>query len=224
MKNVAVMLSGCGAFDGAEIQETTSTLIHLGLKKASYKIFSPFGPQLHVINHMTGEPVEGASRMIQEEAARIARGAVLDIAKWDEIVKTEKFDALILPGGFGVMKNLSTFGVSGPQGTMRDDVAAVLKYFHDAKRPIGCACIAPMLLARTFPGSTITMGAATGFAADMAKGFGANVVEATDPNAIVVDEKNKFVTTPAYMLGDEIGAHGVFGGIGNMVEKVLQLA
>ena len=77
MTKVAVILSGCGVYDGAEINEAVLTLLALEQQGATYQCFAPDVEQMHVINHLTGEPVEGESRNVLVEAARIARGDVL---------------------------------------------------------------------------------------------------------------------------------------------------
>ena len=104
MKTVAVLLSGCGYLDGAEIRESVLTLLALDSEDVQYKIFAPDKDQHHVVNHLTNEPSK-ASRNILVESARIARGDVQDISH----LEVGNFDALIIPGGFGVAKNLCTF-------------------------------------------------------------------------------------------------------------------
>ncbi len=108
-KRVGVILSGCGVYDGAEIHESVIMLLALDRAGAEVVICAPDVEQMHVINHHTGEVAEGESRNVRIEAARIARGPVADVAEID----ADDLDALILPGGFGAAKNLSTFAVAG---------------------------------------------------------------------------------------------------------------
>ena len=68
MANVAVVLAGCGVYDGAEINEAVLTLLSLEQQGADYQCFAPDKEQMHVINHLTGEPAEGE----EEEAANPA--------------------------------------------------------------------------------------------------------------------------------------------------------
>lgn len=212
----AVVLSGCGVFDGAEIHEATSMLIGLDMRGHEYKVFAPDAPVGHVINHQVGAPAEGETRNMMVEAARIARGPVTPLSE----LKADEFSALVLPGGFGVMKNLSTFAFDGADGKVRDDVQAALKAFRAAKKPIGAACIAPMLVASTFKQGTITLGAEAGDIPDMARGFGATV-EACDPDKTVVDEALKVVTTPAYMY--DVGPAKVWKSINALLDEVERL-
>ncbi len=73
MKKFAVVLSGCGVYDGAEIQEATLSMLAIAKQGCRYEIFAPDTKQHHVINHITGDEME-ESRNVLVEAARIARG------------------------------------------------------------------------------------------------------------------------------------------------------
>uniref|UniRef100_A0A4W5L3F0 Uncharacterized protein n=1 Tax=Hucho hucho TaxID=62062 RepID=A0A4W5L3F0_9TELE len=97
MKKVAVILSGCGVFDGAEIHEAVISLLALARQGVAVQCFAPNVAQLHVINHLTGEVSEGESRNVLVEAARICRGQIRDVAELD----ARDYDALLVPGGFG---------------------------------------------------------------------------------------------------------------------------
>ena len=76
---VGVVLSGCGVYDGAEIHESVLTLLALDRAGAEAVCLAPDAAQRHVVNHLTGQPVEGESRNVLIEAARIARGRVKDL-------------------------------------------------------------------------------------------------------------------------------------------------
>ena len=143
MTRVAVVLSGCGVYDGAEINEAVLTLLCLEQQGASYQCIAPDIPQMHVINHLTGEPVQGESRNVLVEAARIARGNIQDLAK----ARVDDFDALLVPGGFGAAKNLSDFAVVGAGMTVQPDFLKLAREFHQRGKPIGLICIAPVMAA-----------------------------------------------------------------------------
>ena len=96
MKKIGVILSGCGVYDGAEIHESTLTLLALDRQGAAYQCFAPDVEQAHVVNHLNGE-VSDESRNVLVESARIARGAIKDVKEFD----AADFDAIIFPGGFG---------------------------------------------------------------------------------------------------------------------------
>src|SRR6056297_1604866 len=96
-KKIALVLAGNGVYDGAEIHETTMTMLAVHQAGASYHCFAPDIDQIHVINHFTGKEMK-ESRNVLVEAARIARG---DIKPLDEL-EMKDYDAIIIPGGFGV--------------------------------------------------------------------------------------------------------------------------
>src|SRR3990167_9599957 len=116
-KKVAVILSGCGVFDGSEIHEAVSTLLALDLAGAHYECFAPNISQTRVVNHLTNETTN-ETRNVLVEAARIARGKIHDIKK----AKIENFDAAIYPGGHGAALNLCNFGTKGADMEINADV------------------------------------------------------------------------------------------------------
>lgn len=214
---VGVILSGCGFKDGSEIHESVLTLLALDRAGAQALCFAPDIPQAQVINHLTGKPVR-QTRNVLEESARIARGQIEDVAKADAAA----LDALILPGGFGAAHNLCTFGSQGEQGRVDAGVARLVRAMHAARKPIGAICIAPAVLAlvlgREHP--TLTIGNDHATAARL-EACGARHLDCP-VQSITVDEVQRIVTTPAYMLGPTI--RHVAQGIERCVEAVLALA
>ena len=217
---VAVLLAGCGHLDGAEVREAVLTLLALDQHGAAYQCMAPNAPQHHVVNHVTGEPVEGAVRNILEESSRIARlGKCMDLKD----ARVEDFDALMMPGGFGVAKNHCTFALDGAGGSVRPDVAAFVAGFFDARKPVGAICIAPALVALTLQGKervTLTLGNDAG-CADAMQQLGHQHHLTPDARQIVIDEAHKLVTTPAYMF-DDARLSDVFFGIERCVTEVLK--
>ncbi|MEC4562456.1 isoprenoid biosynthesis glyoxalase ElbB [Pseudomonas inefficax] len=214
-KKVAVILSGCGVYDGAEIHESVITLLRLDQRGAQVQCFAPNIAQMHVINHLTGEEMP-ESRNVLVESARIARGEVKDIRE----AKAEDFDALIVPGGFGAAKNLSNFAVEGANCSVNPDVLALAEAFAAACKPVGLICISPALAAKIYgPGVVCTIGSDAGTAATVTK-MGATHEEC-DVHDIVEDTQRKLVTTPAYMEAKSISEAA--GGIYKLVDRVLEL-
>ncbi|WP_347169880.1 isoprenoid biosynthesis glyoxalase ElbB [Pseudomonas salmasensis] len=214
-KKIAVILSGCGVYDGAEIHESVITLLRLDQRGAQVECFAPDVAQLHVINHLTGEEMP-ESRNVLVESARIARGAVKDIGQ----ANAADFDALIVPGGFGAAKNLSNFAVEGAGCSINPQVLALAEAFAEAGKPVGLICISPALAAKIYgPGVTCTIGNDAETAAALDK-MGATHVECTVED-IVEDPARKLVSTPAYMLGKNISE--VASGINKLVDRVLEL-
>ncbi|WPN47067.1 isoprenoid biosynthesis glyoxalase ElbB [Pseudomonas sp. P8_241] len=214
-KKVAVILSGCGVYDGAEIYESVITLLRLDQRGAQVQCFAPDIAQLHVINHLTGQEMP-ESRNVLVESARIARGEVKDIRE----ANAEEFDALIVPGGFGSAKNLSNFAIAGTGCSVQPDVLTLTEAFAEAGKPVGLICISPALAAKIYgPGVTCTIGNDTDTAAALNK-MGATHKECA-VNDIVEDKARKLVTTPAYMLAQSISEAA--SGINKLVDRVLEL-
>ena len=214
-KKVAVILSGCGVYDGAEIHESVITLLRLDQRGAQVQCFAPNIAQMHVINHLTGEEMP-ESRNVLVESARIARGEVKDTRE----ANAEDFDALIVPGGFGAAKNLSNFAVEGTNCSVNPDVLALAEAFADACKPVGLICISPALAAKIYgPGVVCTIGNDAGTAAAVEKMGGKH--EECDVHDIVEDTQRKLVTTPAYMVAKSISEAA--GGIYKLVDRVLEL-
>ena len=217
MSNVAVILSGCGVYDGAEINEAVLTLLSLEQQGASYQCFAPDREQMHVINHLTGEPAEGESRNVLVEAARIARGNIKPITEAD----AADFDALVVPGGFGAAKNLCDFAVAGDGMSVQADFLQLAQQFHQAGKPIGLICIAPVMAAAICgEGTRCTIGNDPETAAAI-KAMGGEHLDCPVTEARV-DVQKKMVTTPAYMLAGSVSE--AYAGIRDCVREVLALA
>lgn len=215
-KRVAVVLAGCGVYDGSEIHEAVLTLLELDRQGASYQCFAPNIEQLHVINHVTGSEVKGESRNVLVEAARIARGHIKDVAQ----ANIDDFDALIVPGGFGAAKNLCDFAVKGSAMSVQPDFLRFAKAMHGAGKPIGLICIAPTMAAKIIgPGVECTIGDDVETAAAI-EAMGAKHIDCAVGKA-VVDKRNNLVTTPAYMLAQRISEAA--DGIHECVKSVLAL-
>ncbi|QTA92895.1 isoprenoid biosynthesis glyoxalase ElbB [Desulfonema magnum] len=215
-KKVGVLLSGCGVFDGAEIHEAVLTLLYLDQQGAEAVCMAPDIPQAHVINHLTQEEMN-ETRNVLVESARIARGEIKNIKE----VKSNDIDALILPGGFGAAKNLSEFAFKGPEGEVNPDVRQLVNDMVNAGKPVGALCIAPATLGMAVKEK----------APEMTIGKEEQVIGALNAigvkhkvcavDEIAVDEKNKIVTTPAYMLGP--GIKDVAKGIEKVVTQILSM-
>jgi enhancing lycopene biosynthesis protein 2 len=213
---VALVLSGCGVYDGSEIHEASACMVHLSRHNAEVAIFAPDMNQLHVVNHVNGAPCATLVRNVFVESARIARGNIKPLNALD----VEKFDAIVFPGGFGVAKNLCTYAVEGSKMTVNKDVEHVILAFHAAKKPIGLCCIAPLLAACAIKGCEVTIGSDF----DTAKVIQELGSRHVNKRALEshIDTRNKIVTTPAFMLDAPI--HEIFDGIGSMIAGVVKLA
>lgn len=210
---VAVILSGCGVYDGSEIHEAVVTLLTLSRAGASVRCAAPDKPQMHVVNHLTGEVAPGETRNVLVEAARIARGDIVPLSE----VRAADFDAVFMPGGFGAAKNLSDFAVKGADGTADPELVRVLREFHEAGKPIGAVCIAPVILVMALGEGAVTIGEDPGTAAAIESLGGRHL--ACPVTEMIVDEERKLVTAPAYMLDASLAE--VAEGIEKAVQAVL---
>ena len=209
---IAVILSGCGSQDGSEIHEAVCTLLALDQQGANYQCFAPDMQQARVANHCTGQNMAG-TRNVLIESARIARGAIEPLAALQE----QDFEGLILPGGFGAALNLSDFATQGAQCTIQPDVERVVTAMHQAGKPIGALCIAPVILARLFPAAKLTLGNDVD-SAQAVVSMGAEHCPSSH-GEVVVDEKQRLVTTPCYMLDSRISQ--IYAGASALVAAVL---
>ena len=196
-KRFAVILSGCGVFDGAEIHEATLTLLAIAKAGCSYECFAPDKEQAQVINHLTGKLMSG-ERNVLVESARISRGKIEPL----NLFEPEKFDAVIFPGGFGVPKNLCTLAFDGSECTVDPEVELAVIASVEAKILIGALCIAPALIAKILPGAEVTIGNDPDTIAAIEKMGG--VHHKTSNGELIIDEKYKLVTSPCYMLDAHI--------------------
>ncbi|GAB5070346.1 isoprenoid biosynthesis glyoxalase ElbB [Citrobacter sedlakii] len=215
MKKIGVVLSGCGVYDGAEIHEAVLTLLAIARSGAQAVCFAPDKPQADVVNHVTGESM-AEIRNVLIEAARITRGEIRPLSQ----AVSAELDALIVPGGFGAAKNLSTFASQGRECQVDADLAALAVAMHQSGKPLGFMCIAPAMLPKIF-GFPLRLTIGTDIdTAEVLEDMGAEHVPCPVDD-IVVDEDHKIVTTPAYMLAQNIAEAA--SGIEKLVSRVLVL-
>ncbi|RJO64120.1 MAG: isoprenoid biosynthesis protein ElbB [Myxococcales bacterium] len=213
MSRIGVVLSGCGFMDGAEIHEATLTLLYLDTLGEEIVCMAPDASVIDTVDHARRKP-GGEKRNVLAESARIARGAIRDIAG----VKAEELDALVFPGGFGAAKNLCDWATKGPDCTVNKDVERLIKELYKQKKPLGFICIAPVLAAKVLgsQGISLTIGN------DAATARGIEQTGAKHKNCAVdetcVDSTHRLVSTPAYMLGPSIAP--VSKGIQKLVNQI----
>ncbi len=212
-KKFAVVLSGSGVYDGAEIHEATLTMLAIARQGAEYKCFAPDIPQHHVINHITGDEMD-ETRNVLVESARIARGDISPLSEFDG----KDFDALIFPGGFGAAKNLSTVAFDGANAKVNEDVEKAVLQMVDLKKPIGALCIAPAFIAKILSGVSVTIGQDKG-TAEAIEAMGATHVE-TNHGDVVMDEEKLIFTTPCYMLDASIT--DIDDGANNVIKAMME--
>jgi len=213
MKKFAVVLAGCGVFDGAEIQEAVLTLLAIDRNGAAFQCFAPDITQHHVLNHLTGKET-GEKRNVLTESARISRGDIKPLNTFS----SKDYDALIFPGGFGCAKNLCSWAMEGDLCTVNQEVENAIKGMFDAGKPIGAMCIAPVILGALFRDAHLTTGkdpASGGFI----EKTGNHYIHASH-GEVIVDQAKKFFTTPCYMLDATISQ--IAEGTENIVKEMLK--
>ncbi len=219
MPKVGVVLSGGGVYDGAEIHESVITMLALDRAGAEKIMMAPDIDQLHVINHLNGKEMDGDGRNVLVESARIARGDIKSISE----VRASELDALIFPGGFGVAKNLSDYAMVGANCTVNSEVVRLTQKVHKSGKPIGVMCIAPTMMAQILgkmdETADLTIGSNKQTANDI-ETMGSNHITCSVQD-IVVDKKQKIVTTPAYMEAKNMAE--VAEGIEKLVSEVLRM-
>jgi len=195
-KKILVVLAGCGAKDGAEIHESVLTLLAIDKANAEYQCAAPNKPQKYVFNFMDNSEMK-ESRSVMIEASRISRGKILDLAT----VSMQDYDALILPGGVGVAQNLCTFAFDGTNASVDPDAKRIINEAYDQKKPIGAICIAPALVALSLAEKNPDILLTLGTDKDTNASLNQIGVKSKDclTTGFVVDEKNKIVSSPAYM-------------------------
>ena len=214
MKKFALILSGCGVYDGSEIHEAVMALLAIDKCGCRVEIFAPDIKQHHVINHRTGKEMP-EQRNVLIESARIARGRIRPL---QELVASE-FDGLVIPGGFGSAKNLSDYAFVGAKMRVLPEIEKVLREMHALNKPIGAMCISPVLLANVFGHVELTIGHDEQTAVDMEQ-MGARHKQ-THGSEVVIDADYKLVSTPCYMVN--AGISQIAAGAEAMIAAMIKL-
>ena len=218
MKKVGVLLSGCGVNDGAEIHESVLTMLFLDKAGVEMILMAPNIDQMHVINHYTGQEME-EYRNVLVESSRIARGEIKDMAE----VSGNDLDALIIPGGFGVAKNLCDYAMAGPECSVNPDVYRLIAELRLMEKPIGAICIAPVMMAKVLgeqeESANMTIGYDETTSTDIIS-MGSKHIECP-VSEMIIDEEKKIVTTPAYMEAKSIKETAE--GIEKLINQILSM-
>ncbi len=219
MLKIGVVLSGSGVYDGSELHEAVLTMLALDRAGTEQILMAPNIDQLHTVNHLNGNEMENENRNVLVEAARIARGNIREMSN----INASELDALIIPGGYGVAKNLSDYAMVGPECEVNPDVMSLVVQMLEAGKPIGSLCISPVMIAKIMSRigrkARLTIGNNTTTARDIDSMGQVHVpCEAT---GIVIDQDNKIVTSPAYMSAARIS--DVATGIDKLVAAVIDL-
>lgn len=213
-KRFAILLSGCGYLDGSEVSEAVLTMLHIDKLDIEYDVFAFNHDQEEVIDHISKKQ-EYSKRNMMSEACRISRN-IEDAAG----LNPQKYHALILPGGMGVAKNFSNLASAGGDFEVKHEVAEIISEFISLEKPIGAICISPAIVAKVMKNFGYKPIVTLGDSNDIL-----DIIEVEQElcnvDDIVVDNLNKIVTTPAYMLDARISEISV--GIGKLILKIQEL-
>lgn len=212
MKKFAIILAGSGVFDGAEIHEATLSMLAIMEHGASYQCFAPDINQHHVVNHLTGEEMN-ETRNVLTESARIARGNVKNLNEFNP----SDYDVLLMPGGFGVAKNLCDYAFKGVDCDVNPGVFRAITMMYEAGKPIGALCISPVIVSKVLGDVEITLGQNQADIDQIGK-MGSRHVKTTH-GEVIIDKKNKVFSTPCYMLDADILQ--IYAGATNIVKEIL---
>jgi enhancing lycopene biosynthesis protein 2 len=214
MTRIAVVLSGCGYLDGAEIREAVIALLELDKAGANVQCFAPDITQMHVVNHLTGKESAGERRNVLVESARIARGEIKNLKE----ARAEDFDGLVLPGGFGVATNLSDLAMLGKDATVLPQFKKLLLNFIKAKKPIGAICISPAVLVAAVSSEikpTVTIGEDKD---NLIESLGGTHINRKTED-FYFDKENNIASCPAYMQDAPLS--DIAEGIAKVIAKVM---
>lgn len=150
-KKIGVLLSGCGVYDGSEIQEVVLSLLEIDKMNAEAVCIALNENQVHTINHITGEEMP-EKRNMMIESARISRGNIHDIST----INPADLDALVLPGGFGNAKNFTNWAFEGASGSIHPAIKLLLVNMINIGRPIVALCVSPIVIAKALEGSSFS--------------------------------------------------------------------
>lgn len=212
----AVILAGCGNKDGAEIQESVLTLLAIDKLGGEYQCFAPDIEQKRVLNFLTNEELK-EKRNVLVESARIARSKIKPLS----VYEVKDFDVLVMPGGSGVAYNLCSFAPEGANMKINPDVERAVTSTYKASKPIGALCISPVIIGKLIPQVEVTFGKDDKVNQIFQK-MGVKTVD-SKATEIVVDRKNKIVTTPCYMLADARISE-LAQGIEQLVKALIEMA
>ncbi|MBI2258215.1 MAG: isoprenoid biosynthesis glyoxalase ElbB [Flavobacteriia bacterium] len=206
---IAVLLSGCGVYDGAEIQESVLSLLAIEEEGHQAQCFSLDENQFHVVNHLNGEEMNEKRNMLIE-SARISRGNSLNLSS----INLDEWDVLLIPGGFGSAKNFSDWAFNGTQAQIHPLIKKTLVGFYELKKPIVALCVSPILLAKAFENTSnhlnITLGTNSENSPYDIQSFHQSVeslgcvAHEKTVREVLVDKENKIITAPCYMMETSI--------------------
>jgi enhancing lycopene biosynthesis protein 2 len=208
----AIILAGCGQYDGSETHEVIATLLALEQEGLDWQAFAPDIQQARVINHVDNTVNTLESRSVLQESARLVRGRIKPLSQ----LAGSEFSGIIIPGGFGAVTTLSTWLDKKADFTILPELEKILHEAQTQNKPTAFICIAPIMIPKIYPGAHFTIGNDATIAAEITA-MGCTHVNCAAED-IVIDERNKLITTPANMVATNINQ--VYVGIRKLVQAL----
>ncbi len=212
---IALILAGCGQNDGSETHEVVLTLLSLAQEKVEWDAFAPDIQQSQVINHVTNTQESEEKRSVLKEASRLVRGKIKPLSE----AKVDNYDAVIFPGGVGAVSHLCNWIEKHEEFTFNPDVKIFIDKAINQGLPMGFICIAPMMIPKIFKHAELTIGNDKSLAEEIGR-MGATHKDCKAED-IIIDVKNKVVSTPANMVANNIVE--VYEGIHKLVKALVEI-
>jgi len=219
MNNIALLLSGCGTYDGSDIWEVVLISYHLEKRGQKPIFFAPNIEQKEVIDHSNQVSLSD-KRNVLSESARMALGQIKDTKD----LYGKDVDGLILPGGKGTLNNLADFLGEEKFLNVNPDVKRILREVYRRKKPIGACGLASLIVASALRDIletplTLTIGKDPQLIKQIEE-LGAVHVVSRGSEAIV-DSEHKIVSTPLSLL--ELKIMEIAQGTENLVSGMVDL-
>ena len=221
MSNFAVILSGCGSLDGSDVWEVVLISYYLSRRGGNPIFFAPDAEQKEVMDHVT-QSIAQESRNVLRESARIAGGGIKEI----RTLSGRDVDGLILPGGYGSVKNLADlFGEPENEYLKpKPELQRIIREIYRRKKPIGACGLASLLVASALRDVvetplTLTIGKDPELIKQIEE-MGAVHVLSRGTEA-VMDSEHRVVSTPASLL--KLKLVELASSLENLISGVLEL-
>ncbi|NNM33079.1 MAG: hypothetical protein HKO53_08430 [Gemmatimonadetes bacterium] len=209
---VGMLLSGCGLLDGSD--PTQAVLIQVGLDEADAELIAcaPDQDQHDVVHPLRAEPLP--SRNALAEAARPVRGLCVPL----DAGLAGRLDALVVPGGLGVLKTLWGVAHAGLEAPVEAAAAGLISALHQAGKPIAAIDEGVVLLAGALRQARLELAGGTASPLlDTLRALDHDVRELGE-NQLCWDAKNRTLTA---MTTRDLDVRAVAGTTQNVLNRLL---
>ncbi|KPK74714.1 MAG: hypothetical protein AMJ89_05550 [candidate division Zixibacteria bacterium SM23_73] len=221
MSNFAVILSGCGSLDGSDVWEVVLLSYYLSRKGKNPAFFAPNAEQKEVVDHFT-QTITQESRNVLKESARMSWGEIKEI----KTLSGRDVDGLILPGGYGSVKNLADF-LGDPENQYlkpKPELQRIIREIYRRKKPIGACGLSILLVASALRDIletplTLTIGNDPELIKQIEQMGAVHVL--SRGTEVVMDSEHRVVSTPANLL--KLRSVELASSIENLINGVLEL-